>query len=124
VEDDMSFRNPCPRTLDRPIVIFGLEPEELVAVGLIAGAILFLVDAIPAVIAGAVLWAGLSKVKAGKPPGHLVELLYRSGLLHRAPSFLRVPHLLRRNVRSLDAFPGGNDDAVRDYWSDRPRLGP
>ncbi len=40
----MSYRKACPRTLDRP----GLEPEELVLVGLVAGAILFVVDAVPA----------------------------------------------------------------------------
>ena len=120
----MSFRKPCPRTLDRPIVIFGLEPEELVTVGLVAGAILFLVDAIPAVAVGAGLWLGLSKIKAGKPPGHLYELLYRSGLLRWAPSWLRVPHLLRRDLRYLDAFPGGSDEIARQYWADRPRLDP
>lgn len=110
--------------MDRPIVIFGLEPEELVFVGLVAGAILFLVDAIPAVLTGAALWLGLSRVKAGRPPGYLYELFYRSGLLRWAPSFLRVPHLLRAQTRYLDAFPGGNDDVVREYWSDRPRLDP
>ncbi len=120
----MSFRKPCARTLDRPIVIFGLEPEELVLVGLVAGAILFLVDAVPAVLSGGALWLGLSRVKAGKPPGHLFELLHRSGFLRRAPGFLRAPHLLRSGLRHLDAFPGGNDDAVREYWSDRPRLDP
>ena len=120
----MSYRKPCPRTLDRPIVIFGLEPEEMVAVGLLAGAILFLVDPVPAVAAGAAAWLGLSRIKAGKPPGHLYELLYRSGILRRAPSFLRVPHLLRRGLKHLDAFPGGDDDVAREYWSDRPRLDP
>jgi type IV conjugative transfer system protein TraL len=120
----MSFRKSCPRTLDRPIVIFGLEPEDLVMVGLISGVILFVIDAIPAVITGAVLWLGLSRVKAGKPPGYLYELFYRSGMLRWAPSFLRVPHLLRRDMNYLDAFPGGNDDAAREYWFDRPRLDP
>ena len=105
-------------------MIFGLEPEDLVMVGLISGVILFVIDAIPAVITGAVLWLGLSRVKAGKPPGYLYELFYRSGVLRRAPSFLRVPHLLRRDVKHLDAFPGGNDDAAREYWFDRPRLDP
>lgn len=118
----MSFRKSCPRTLDRPIVIFGLEPEELVAVGLVAGAILFLVDPVPAVATGAALWLGLSRIKAGKPPGHLVELLYRSGMLHRLPLIFRVPHLLRRGVEHLDAFPGGDHDVAREYWADRPRL--
>ncbi len=120
----MSFRKPCARTLDRPIVIFGLEPEELVLIGLVAGAILFLIDAIPAVLAGGALWLALSRIKAGKPPGHLFELFHRSGLMRRAPGFLRAPHLLPPGLRHLDAFPGGNDEAVREYRSDRPRLDP
>ena len=120
----MSFRKSCPRTLDRPIVIFGLEPEDLVMVGLVSGAILFAIDAIPAVLTGAVLWIGLSRVKAGKPPGYVYELLYRSGLLRWAPSFLKVPHLIRRGVNHLDAFPGGDDEVVAEYWSDRPRMDP
>ena len=120
----MSFRKSCPRTLDRPIMIFGLEPEDLVMVGLVSGLILFAIDAIPAVLAGAILWIGLSRVKAGKPPGYVVELFYRSGLLRWAPSFLRVPQLLRRNLRYLDAFPGGDDGSIQEYWSDRPRLDP
>lgn len=118
----MSFRKSCPRTLDRPIVVFGLEPEELVLVGLVSGAVLFLVDAIPAVLGGALLWGGLSRLKAGRPPGYLYEQLHRWGLLRWAPSFLQVPHLLPAGQRYLDAFPGGNDDTVRRYWSDRPRL--
>jgi hypothetical protein len=119
----MSFRKACVRTLDRPIVIFGLEPEELVAVGLISGAILFIIDAIPAVLTGAVLWVGLSRLKAGKPPGYLYELYYGSGLMRWGPGFLKTPHLLPARVRVLDAFPRGDDDRdVRDYWFDRPRL--
>ena len=118
----MSYRKACPRTLDRPIMVFGLEPDELVLVGLTAGAILFAWDPVPAVLAGGVLWLGLSRIKAGRPPGHLFELLYRCGLLGRAPEWLRAPHLVPRRVRRLDAFSGGSDDAVRDYWADRPRL--
>ena len=120
----MSYRKACARTLDRPITVFGLEPEELVLIGLAAGAILFLWDPVPAVVVGIALWLGLSRLKAGKPPGHLFELLYRSGLLRGAPEWLRAPHLLPRELRRLDVFSGGNDDAVRRYWSDRPRLDP
>lgn len=120
----MSFRKSCPRTLDRPIMIFGLEPEDLVMVGLVAGIILFTVDAIPAVLTGAAIWIGLSRVKAGRPSGYVYELLYRSGLLRWAPSFFKVPHLIRRDVKHLDAFPGGEHDAVAEYWADRPRLDP
>lgn len=118
----MSYRKPCPRTLDRPIVVFGLEPDELVLVGLAAGAILFAWDPVPAVLCGGGLWLALSRIKAGKPPGHLFELLYRTGVLARAPEWLRTSHLIPRRVRRLDVFPGGDDDAVRAYWPDRPRL--
>ena len=118
----MSYRKACPRTLDRPIVVFGLEPEELVLVGLASGAVMFLIDPVPAVLVGAALWLGLSRIKAGKPPGHVYELLYRSGLLRIGPSFLKVPHLVPRRVKTLDAFDGGDDEAVREYRSDRPRL--
>jgi hypothetical protein len=120
----MSYRKPCPRTLDRPIVVFGLEPEEFVFVGLVSGAILFTIDPVPAVIAGAVLWVGLSRLKAGKPPGYLYELAHRSGLLRWAPGFLRVPHLLPPGLTHLDAFPGGDDGILRQYRYDRPGLDP
>lgn len=104
-------------------MVFGLEPEDLVLVGLVAGAILFVVDPVPAVIAGAILWMGISRLKAGRPPGYVYELLHRGGLLRWAPSFLRAPHLLDPRARHLDAFPGDDDDeSVRRYWFDRPRL--
>lgn len=120
----MAFRKPCARTLDRPIVIFGLEPEEFVLVGIVSGAILFVIDAIPAVLTGAILWVGLSRVKAGKPPGHLFELAYRSGWLDRAPAGFTPPHLLPRRARTLDAFDGETHGTLRRYWGDRPRLDP
>jgi hypothetical protein len=120
----MAFRKACPRTLDRPIMIFGLEPEDLVLVGLAAGTILFTIDAVPAVLVGALLWAGLSRLKAGKPPGYVYECLYRLGVLHRVPFGFLAPQLLRRDVRCWDPFPGGAEDAVRDYWHERPRLDP
>lgn len=118
----MSYRKPCARTLDRPIVLFGLEPDELVLVGLLSGAVMFLVDAVPAVVVGGVVWIGLSRIKAGKPPGHVFELLYRGGLLRWLP-FLRAPNLVRREVRVLEAFEGDDRDAEREYWGERPRLG-
>src|SRR5262245_28876947 len=81
MEHDPAFRRPCPRTLDRPILIFGLEPEDLVAVGLVGGGLLFVVDPLIAVGAGFGLWILLLKLKAGRPPGYLFYLAYRCGLL-------------------------------------------
>jgi hypothetical protein len=119
----MDHRKACPRTLDRPILVFGLEPEDLAGVGMVSIFILLAVDAVPAVIAGAVLWIGLAKAKSGRPPGFLYEALYRAGLAHRGPVWLRAPHLLRPGRRVLDPFPGGPDDEIRAYWDGRARLG-
>lgn len=119
------YRKPCARTLDRPILIFGLEPEELVLVGAVSGAILFLWDAFPALGAGAVLWIGLARVKEGRPPGYLFTLLHRTGLLRFLP--LRVPHLVRpslpgaRRLVRLSPFRG-NDDLVPSYWAGKTLL--
>ena len=103
-------------------MIFGLEPEDLVLVGFVSGAILFVIDAIPAVLVGAILWVGLSRVKNGKPPGYLFELLYRSGAQRWVPGFGGTPHLLPAGRRELDAFPGDDDETVRSYWAGRSRL--
>ena len=118
----MSFRKACPRTLDRPIVIFGLEPEDLVLVGLVAGVILFTVDPVPAVLTGALLGVGLSRLKAGKPPGYLYELLHRFNLIRFCPSLFRVPHLLPTRLHYLDAFPGGDDGVLEGYRFGRSSL--
>lgn len=119
------MRRPCARTLDRPILIFGLEPEDLIFVGAVSGAILFFWDAFPALGAGAILWTGLARLKVGRPPGYLFYLLYRTGFLHLLP--IRVPHLVRppypgarRRIR-LSAF-GGNHELARSWWADRPLL--
>lgn len=119
------YRKPCARTLDRPILIFGLEPEDLLLVGGVSGAILFAWDAFPAVGAGAFLWIGLSRVKAGRPPGFLFTLLYRTGVLRFLP--LPVPHLVRpplpgaRQRIRLSPFPG-NDELEKSYWIGKPLL--
>ncbi|MBI4566487.1 MAG: hypothetical protein HY716_17550 [Planctomycetes bacterium] len=114
------YRQPCPRTLDRPIQIFGLEPEDLVGVGLLAIAVLFLVDGLLAVGVGLGAWVGLLRLKAGKPPGYVCELAYRHGLLDRLPPSLRPPQILPRHVTRLSPFTGDEDDALaRSWWAHR-----
>lgn len=124
-----SRARPCARTLDRPITILGCEPEEFVLIGVVAGAVMFLVDPVPAVVLGVGLAVFLNRLKAGKPPGHLFYLAYRHGLVRFFPAALRVPHLLRppapgrpRRIH-LSAVPSEEEDDVeRFYWHDRPHF--
>jgi len=110
------YRRPCARTLDRPIQVFGLEPEDLVGVGLVAIALLFLADGVVAVGSGLGLWITLIRLKAGKPPGHLYGLAYRHGLADRLPSMLRAPQVLPRRVTRLSPFVGEEDDELAKSW--------
>jgi type IV secretory pathway TrbD component len=111
MENDAPIRRPCPRTLDRPILVFGLEPEDLVLIGLIAGGLLFVADPLFAVGAGFGLWIGLLKLKAGKPPGYLFTLAYRIGLVRLLPPSMRPLHLLpRAETLRIQAFDGGDPD--------------
>ena len=110
------YRRPCPRTLDRPIQVFGLEPEDLVGVGLAAIVLLFLADGIVAVGTGLSLWITLIRLKAGKPPGHLYALAYRHGLADLLPAALRAPQVLPRRVTRLSPFTGEEDDDLALAW--------
>jgi type IV secretory pathway TrbD component len=114
------YRRPCPRTLDRPIQVFGLEPEDLVGVGLVAIVLLFLVDGLIAVGTGLGLWIALLRLKAGKPAGHLFALAYRRGLIDLLPAALRAPQVLPRSVTKLSPFTGEeDDDLARSWWAHR-----
>ena len=70
----------CPRTLDKPLLLFGLEVEDigiLFAVGGL-GCILFN-PMIPGLmtIAG---WIFLMQFKKGKPAGYLIHWFYAQGI--------------------------------------------
>jgi hypothetical protein len=118
------YRRPCPRTLDRPILVFGLEPEDLVGIGLVAGALLFLTDPLIAVGTGLGAWIILMRLKAGRPAGYLFYLAYRCGLLRLLPATLRPPNLLLPGTRPirLACFEENDDAGIRWWWNDRRRL--
>lgn len=119
---------PCPRTLDAPITILGVEPGEFVLTGAAAAVVMFLVDPVPAVALGVGTAFLLHRLKAGKPPGHLFLLLYRCALIRLLPASLRVPHLLpppppwrRARIRLSPVSSDVPDRVVRFYWpSDSP----
>lgn len=71
---------PCPRTIDRPLLVLGLEGEDI--------AVLLLVCGIPAILFAPTLpllvllvgWPALAWFKRGKTPGHIVHWLYERGV--------------------------------------------
>jgi hypothetical protein len=69
----------CPRTIDKAILLFGLELEDIAVLALVAGAGGLLIGpTIPGVIA-IVGWVVLVLFKRDKPPGYLVHWLYSKG---------------------------------------------
>jgi type IV conjugative transfer system protein TraL len=85
----------CYRTLDRPLLILGLEPGDLALTVLLALLIFIFVSQILGIAAGLGLGFGLRRAKRGRPPAFLYYLAYRSGLLRILPAAFRAPHLVR-----------------------------
>ncbi len=70
----------CPRTLDKPILLFGLEVEDVAILSLGTGLMgLFLPPLIPGILflTG---WGGLKMLKKDKPQGFMLHWLYRAGM--------------------------------------------
>lgn len=110
------------------MTFFGLEAEDLLGVLALAGLLLFTAGAVVAIAAAGGVWLGLTRLKRGKPPGHLMVLLYASKLPARLP-FLAPPHMVRpdwgRDGRQhFSAVWSPNDARLpygRFYWpGDKP----
>jgi hypothetical protein len=69
----------CPRTLDKPILLFGLELEDLAALLIFGGGgCLFIGPVIPGI--GTIIgWVMLLRFKQDKPQGYLLHWLYAQG---------------------------------------------
>lgn len=70
----------CPRTLDKPLLLFGLEVEDIGLLALVAGIIALFSDPLfPGVLffGG---WALLFLLKRDKPTGYILHLLYKMGM--------------------------------------------
>ncbi|GEM_PF-1235596 len=69
----------CPRTLDKPVLLFGLEPEDLGLLSLGVGILsLFLGPMVPGVL-GFAGWFLLARFKKGKASGYVLHRLYALG---------------------------------------------
>lgn len=93
MDKDVGFRKRCARTLDVPLTFFGLETADLIALMVLGGFLAFAVGSGTAVAVSGGAWFLLSRIKRGKPPGHLVGLLYRWRILAWIP--VGPPHLVR-----------------------------
>ena len=70
----------CSRTIDKPLLILGLEVEDIAALMLVFGIPAILISpAIPLFLI-LVAWPGLVMFKRGKPEGYVLHALYRAGI--------------------------------------------
>lgn len=74
------MKRKCPRTLDKPILLFGLEVEDIGLLTLVGGfGSIFFGPIIPGTcsILG---WFVLIQFKKGKPSGYILHWLYSKGV--------------------------------------------
>jgi len=122
------YSKSCPRCLDRPILFFGLEIEDMAAILSVACAVLVFVSPLVAVPVGIALFLAVRKLKEGKPSGHLFHLAYKLGLIGALRRAMGVRHLvpipfaLQGASRILMSPVAGGGVADRkllqDYWGD------
>ena len=70
----------CARTIDKPLLLFGLEPEDVGVLALASGGVILFFDTF---YAGCVFFGGwifLRLLKRGKPEGYIVHLFYNHGM--------------------------------------------
>lgn len=73
------MKRPCSRTLDKPILLFGLELEDIAVWSLAVGLGSLLIGPMIPGILGFVGWFGLLYFKKDKPQGHMLHFLYSKG---------------------------------------------
>lgn len=70
----------CPRTIDKPLLIFGLEPEDVGILALAAGSTILFFDTFYAGLVFFGGWMFLRLLKRGKPQGYITHLFYKYGV--------------------------------------------
>ena len=70
----------CPRNIDKPLLLFGLEPEDVGVLAVLGGLLSLFCDTLYAGIVFFGGWLVLRLVKQNKPPGYLMHLFYKRGL--------------------------------------------
>jgi len=70
----------CPVTLDKPILMFGLEMEDVALLGAVGGIGSILFGPILPGVISILGWIILMKFKQDKPSGYLIHFLYDQGM--------------------------------------------
>ena len=69
----------CPRTLDKPILLFGLELEDMAILSLATGVGCLLIGPMVPGIMAMAGWIVLLRFKRNKPSGYVLHWLYAQG---------------------------------------------
>ena len=84
----------CPRNIDKPLLIFGLEPEDVGVLALAAGALVLFLDTFYSGVVFFGGWIILKVIKQGKPQGYITHLFYKHGI--RIKGLIELPKLVQR----------------------------
>ncbi len=74
------MKRKCPRTLDKPLLLFGLEVEDIGLLALVGGVGSILFGPIVPGTCSMAGWVVLMHFKKGKPAGYLFHWLYSQGV--------------------------------------------
>ncbi len=70
----------CPRTIDKPLLILGLEGEDVAVLMIFFGIPAVLFSPTIPLLAFFMSWPFLAFFKRGKPEGYMLHYLYRLGI--------------------------------------------
>ncbi len=70
----------CPRTIDKPLLILGLEIEDIAVLLFACGVSALIFNPLLPVIIFFCAWPTLVIIKRGKPEGYVLHILYSLGV--------------------------------------------
>ena len=84
----------CARTIDKPLLLFGLEPEDVGVVALASGGVILFSDTFYSGVVFFGGWIFLRWLKRGKPQGYVTHLFYKYGV--RVKGLIDPPRIVDR----------------------------
>ncbi len=77
------YQRNCPKTIDKPITILGMEMEDLAVLVIGIGIMQIVVGGPIALVLGLTAMIILKRIKRGRPRGYLLHLLYHKGMSYQ-----------------------------------------